>query len=27
VMERGRIVAHGPPDILQDEAVRRSLSV
>jgi branched-chain amino acid transport system ATP-binding protein len=27
VMEKGRIVAHGPPDILQDEAVRRSLSV
>jgi branched-chain amino acid transport system ATP-binding protein len=27
VMEKGRIVAQGTPDILQDEAVRRSLSV
>ena len=27
VMEKGRIVAHGPPDILKDEAVRRALSV
>jgi branched-chain amino acid transport system ATP-binding protein len=27
VMEKGRIVAHGGPDILQDEAVRRALSV
>jgi branched-chain amino acid transport system ATP-binding protein len=27
VMEKGRIVAHGPPDILNDEAVRRALSV
>jgi branched-chain amino acid transport system ATP-binding protein len=27
VMEKGRIVAHGPPAILNDEAVRRALSV
>jgi branched-chain amino acid transport system ATP-binding protein len=27
VMEKGRIVAQGKPDILDDEAVRRSLSV
>jgi len=27
VMEKGRIIAHGAPDILNDEAVRRSLSV
>jgi branched-chain amino acid transport system ATP-binding protein len=27
VMEKGRIVAQGTPDILEDEAVRRSLSV
>ncbi len=27
VMEKGRIVAHGKPDILRDESVRRRLSV
>jgi branched-chain amino acid transport system ATP-binding protein len=27
VMEKGRIVAQGTPDIIEDEAVRRSLSV
>jgi branched-chain amino acid transport system ATP-binding protein len=27
VMEKGRIVAHGTPDILRDESVRRRLSV
>jgi branched-chain amino acid transport system ATP-binding protein len=27
VMEKGRIIAHGPRDILEDEAVRRALSV